>query len=56
MVKPECFYARFDEECKVLERHNEIKSMNELYSKRDHGGGIGTVHLDSSLWPSIFRD
>ena len=56
MVKPECFYARFDEECKVLERHNEIKSMNERYSKRDHGGGIGTVHLDSSLWPSIFRD
>ena len=37
MVKPECFYARFDEEWKVLERHNGIEYESTVQSERPWG-------------------
>ena len=54
MVKPECFYIRFDEKWKDMEKHGRTKGY-ELNAPQ-WGKLRRPVHLDFSLYPSVFGD
>lgn len=48
MAKPECFYARFDEEWRVLERSDRTDSMGSVINC---GNFARPSHADPSLYP-----